>query len=253
MMERSDVSNQLLAMLPPEDFGLLAPYLQKVPLEQDATLVRTGDRIQHVYFTESGAISFMLDMASGQTVATAIVGRDGAVGILSLLGPARSSVTAVVRVAGSAWQLSASRFQTAFRQSSAVRDAVQVYTRAMLVQFQHGAACNALHPVEARTARWLLHVHDRIDRDALPLTQEALSQLLGVRRTTVTQVIQKFRADGVVRSERRGVIEVDRPRLEKAACECYAIMRSKTEHITDESIDVHADPTNVRATPDVIE
>ena len=223
------VGNRLLAMLPPADFGLLAPHLQKISLEQDAGLMRTGDRIQHIYFPHSGAISFMLDMTNGQTVATAIVGRDGAVGILSVLGPARSSVTAVVRVAGTASQISASRFLAAFRQSGAIREAVQAHTRAMLVQFQHGAACNALHPVEARTARWLLHIHDLIDQDVMPLTQEALSQLLGVRRTTVTQVIQKFRADGVVRSERRGLIEIDRSRLEKAACECYEIMRSKTE------------------------
>lgn len=246
------VGNRLLAMLPPADFGLLSPYLQKISLEQDAGLMRTGDRIQHIYFPHSGAISFMLDMTNGQTVATAIVGRDGAVGILSVLGPARSSVTAVVRVAGTASQITASRFLAAFRQSGAIRDAVQAHTRALLVQFQHGAACNALHPVEARAARWLLHIHDLIDRDAMPLTQESLSQLLGVRRTTVTQVIQKLRADGVVRSERRGLIEIDRSRLEKAACECYGIMRDKTEHIMHESTEPHTDGVPVRETPDAV-
>ena len=253
MMDRSGiVGNRLLAMLPPADFGLLAPHLQKAPLEQDAVLVRTGDRIQHVYFPHSGAVSFMLDMTNGQTVATAIVGHDGSVGMLSVLGPARSSVTAVVRVAGAASQISASRFDAAFRQSSAIRGAVQAHTRALLVQFQHGAACNALHPVEARTARWLLHIHDLIDRDVMPLTQEALSQMLGVRRTTVTQVVQKLRADGVVRSERRGLIEIDRPRLENAACECYEIMRSKTDRIIHESVDADPDAAPARETPDAV-
>jgi CRP-like cAMP-binding protein len=253
MMDRSGIpGNGLLAMLPRADFGLLAPHLHKISLEQDAVLLRTGDRIQHVYFPHSGAISFMLDMTNGQTVATAVVGSEGAVGILSLLGPARSSVTAVVRVAGAASQISASRFQAAFRQSGAIRDAVQSYTRALLVQFQHGAACNALHPVEARTARWLLHIHDLIDRDVMPLTQETLSQLLGVRRTTVTQVIQKLRADGVVRSERRGMIEIDRPRLERAACECYEIMRHKVDDIIHESMSEHADATRVPETPNAV-
>jgi CRP-like cAMP-binding protein len=252
-MDRSGiVGNQLLAILPPADFGLLSPYLQKISLDQDAVLVRLGDQIQHVFFPHSGAVSFMLDMTNGQTVATAIVGHDGAVGMLSVLGPARSSVTAVVRVAGAASQISASRFDAAFRRSSAIRDAVQAHTRALLVQFQHGAACNALHPVEARTARWLLHIHDLIDRDVMPLTQEALSQLLGVRRTTVTQVVQKLRADGVVRSERRGLIEIDRPRLEKAACECYEIMRSKTDRIMHESADAHPDAAPARETPDAV-
>jgi Mn-dependent DtxR family transcriptional regulator len=99
------------------------------------------------------------------------------------------------------------------------------------MQFQHVAACNALHRVEARMARWLLHIHDRIDGDFIPLTQEALSQLLGVRRTTVTLVVQKLRASGAVRSDRRGLVEIDRPRLEKATCECYEIMRRNFDQI----------------------
>lgn len=250
MDRRGIVGNRLLAVLPPADFGLISPYLHKVSLEQDAVLVRSGDRIQQVYFPHGGAISFMLEMTNGQTVATAMIGREGAVGILSVLGPTHSSVTAVVRVPGVGSQISASRFDAAFRQSSAIRGAVQVQTRALLVQFQHGAACNALHPVEARTARWLLHIHDKIDRDDMPLTQEALSQLLGVRRTTVTQVIQKLRADGVVRSERRGLIEIDRPRLEKAACECYKIMRRKIERIVHETMAAH--PTRASEAPHAV-
>lgn len=223
--------NRLLAALPPADFGLLAPYLQKVSLEQDAVLLRTGDRIEQVYFPHSGTIAFMLDMPNGQTVATAVIGPEGAVGVLSMLGPSRSSVTAVVRVAGTASQISASRFRAAFGQSGAIRHAIQTHTLALLTQFQHLAACNALHPVEARMARWLLHIHDRIDGNVIPLTQDALSQLLGVRRTTVTLVVRKLRASGAVRSDQRGFIEIDRPRLEEAACECYEVMRRKIDQI----------------------
>src|SRR5258708_17042129 len=95
------------------------------------------------------------------------------------------------------------------------------------MQFQHVAACNALHPVEARMARWLLHIHDRIDGNAIPLTQETLSQLLGVRRTTVTLVVRKLRASGAVRSDRRGLVEIDRPRLEETRCECTDTMTRK--------------------------
>jgi CRP-like cAMP-binding protein len=224
------VGNRLLAALPPADFGLLAPYLQQVSLKQDAVLVRSGDRNEQVYFPHSGTISFMLDMPNGQTVATSVIGHEGAVGLLSVLGPSHSPTTAVVRVAGIASQISASRFQAAFGQSSSIKHAVQTHTRALLMQFQHVAACNALHPVEARTARWLLHIQDRIDGNLIPLTQEALSQLLGVRRTTVTLVMCELRASGAIRS-RRGLVEIDRPRLEKAACECYKIMRGKFDEI----------------------
>jgi hypothetical protein len=136
-----------------------------------------------------------------------------------------------VRVAGIASQISASRFHATFGQSSAIKHAVQTHTRAVLLQLQHVAACNALHPVEARMARWLLHIHDRIDDNAIPLTQEALSELLGVRRTTVTLVVRRLRSSGAVRSARRGLVEIDRPRLEEAACECYEVMRREFEQI----------------------
>jgi CRP-like cAMP-binding protein len=231
MKRHTCVGNRLLAALPPADFGLLAPYLQQISLEQDAELVRSGDRNQQVYFPHSGTISFMLDMPNGQTVATSVIGHEGAVGMLSVLGPSRSPLTAVVRLAGIASRISASRFHAAFGQSSAIKHVVQTHTRAVLMQFQHVAACNALHPVEARMARWLLHIHDRMDGDTIPLTQEALSQLLGVRRTTVTLVVPKLRASGAIRSDRRGLVEIDRPRLEAASCECYEIMRRKFDQI----------------------
>jgi CRP-like cAMP-binding protein len=225
------VGNRLLAALPPADFDLLAPYLRNVSLERDAVLVRSGDRIEQIYFPRSGTIAFIMDMPNGQTVATAVVGNEGAVGILSALGPSRSPMTAVVRVAGTTLQISPARFHAALRHSGAIRHAVQIHTRALLAQFQHVAACNALHSAEARMARWLLHIHDRVDGDSLPLTQEALSELLGVRRTTVTHVVHKLRTSRAIRSNRRGLIEIDRPRLEAVACECYEVIRRRIDRI----------------------
>jgi hypothetical protein len=101
----------------------------------------------------------------------------------------------------------------------------------MFVQFQLGAACNALHPVEARMARWLLHLRDYVDQDVLPLTQETLSQILGVRRTTVTLLMRNLRASGAIRSDRRGQIEIDRSRLAAAACECHGNIRRGIEEV----------------------
>jgi CRP-like cAMP-binding protein len=225
------IGNRLLAALPPADFDLLAPELETVALDQDAVLSRAGDRIEDVLFPNSGAISLMFDMANGQTVATAAIGREGAVGILSVLGPLPSATTAIVRAAGTASRIPASRFHAAFNRSPAIRHAFQIHVRAMLIQFQLGAACNALHPVEARMARWLLHLRDRIDHDVLPLTQNALSQILGVRRTTVTLLMSNLRASGAIRSDRRGQIEIDRSRLAAAACECHDNMRLEVEEI----------------------
>jgi len=101
----------------------------------------------------------------------------------------------------------------------------------MLMQLQLGSACNALHPVGARMARWLLQLRDQIDHDVLPLTQQALSQILGVRRTTVTLLMRNLRASGAIRSDRRGQIEIDRSRLAAAACECHGTMRLEVEEI----------------------
>jgi CRP-like cAMP-binding protein len=225
------VGNGLLAALPTADFDLLVPHLRKVSPERDEVLVRSGDRVEQIYFPLSGTIAFIMDMPNGQTVATAVIGKEGAVGILSALGSSRSPMTAVVRVAGASLEISPRRFQEALSRSGAIRHVVQIYTRTLLAQFQHVAACNALHSVEARLARWLLHIHDRVDSDFLPLTQEALSELLGVRRTTVTQVVRKLRASGAIRSNRRGLVEIGRPRLETAACECYQVMRSRIDRI----------------------
>lgn len=231
MEHRTRVGNRLLAALPPADLDMLAPYFRKISLKRDAVLVRSGDAIEQIYFPLGGLIAFIMDMPNGQTVATAIVGNEGAAGILTALGPARSPITAVVRVAGTALQIPPARFQAALGHSGALKDAVQTHSRALLTQFQHVAACNALHSVEARLARWLLHVHDRVHGDVLPLTQETLAEFLGVRRTTVTQVAGKLRASGAIRSNRRGLIEIDRPRLEAAACECYRLMRRGIDRI----------------------
>src|SRR6202045_4609976 len=214
MKRHTSHGNRLLAALPPADLGLLAPYFKQVSLKQDAVLVRSGDRNEQVYFPHSGTISFMLAMPNGQTVATSVIGHEGAVG---MLGPSRSPTTAVVRVAGIASQICTSRFHAAFGQSNAIEHAVQTHMRAVLMQFQHVAACNALHLVEARMARWLLHIPDRIDGNVLPLTREALSELLGVRRTSGSLVVKNRRASGAVRSGRGGLVEIARPRVEEAA------------------------------------
>ncbi|KRQ92819.1 Crp/Fnr family transcriptional regulator [Bradyrhizobium valentinum] len=225
------MGNRLLAALPASDFDVLEPELEMIALDQDAVLSQAGDDIEYVVFPHSGAITLMIDMADGHTVATAAIGREGAVGMLSVLGPSPSATTAVVRAAGTASRIPASRFLGVFNRSPAIRRMVQNHVKAMLMQFQLGLACNALHPVEARMARWLLQLRDRVDHDVLPLTQHALSQMLGVRRTTVTLLMRNLRARGAIRSDRRGVIEIDRARLAAAACECHQAMRLEVEEI----------------------
>jgi CRP-like cAMP-binding protein len=223
--------NRLLATLPATDLELLRPELETIALDQDVVLARAGDEIDYVYFPHSGAILLMIDMADGHTVATGVVGREGAFGGLAVLGSSPLGVTAVVRAAGTASRISAARFQAAFDRSPTIRQAVLKYIRMLLIQLEHGSACNALHPVETRMARWLLQLRDRVDSDVLPLTQHALSQILGVRRTTVTLLMRNLRTRGAIRSEQRGRIEIDRARLSAAACECHRVMRFEAEEV----------------------
>lgn len=229
------VGNRLLATLPPADFSLLAPHLRKVKIERDSVLIRSGDRIEHILFPLSGAIAAIVELPNGQTVAAAIIGHEGAVGLTSALGASHSPATAIVRLSGSALQISPVQFLAAQHRSPSITSMVQVSTRSLLTQLQHVAACNALHSVEARLARWLLHIHDRANgSDLLPLTQETLSELLGVRRTTVTHVVSTMRASRALKSNRRGQLEIDRPRLEALACECYRVMSREIDRIVSQ-------------------
>ena len=230
-VRQTRIGNRLLEALPPADLGLLTPYFQKFSFEPDAVLVRSGDQLDQVYFPHSGAIAFMLDMPDGQSVATTLMGREGALASLSVLGPSLSSVTAIARVGGTASLISVAKFRLAYARSAAIRHVVQVHARSLLLQLQHVAGCNALHRVDTRMARWLLQLHDRVSDDFLPVTQEALAQLLGVRRTTVTLTMSKLRAAGAIPSDRRGFIEIDRARLESVACDCYGLMQRRIDHM----------------------
>ncbi|MDN5005796.1 Crp/Fnr family transcriptional regulator [Bradyrhizobium sp. GCM10027634] len=253
MMEHATrVGNRLLAALPPADFALLAPHLRKVPLPHDTVLVRSGDKVEHLWFPCTGAIALIMELPNGQTAATAVIGNEGSIGLMTALAPTRSPMTAVVRVAGTALQISPARFHMALERSPAIANSIQLLTRALLTQFQHVAACNALHSVEARLARWLLHIHDRTDGgDVLSLTQETLSELLGVRRTTVTHVVSALRTSRAIKSSRRGQLEIDRHRLEAVACECYKVMSRRIDRIISQDAPrlLHAAPARLGGLP----
>jgi CRP-like cAMP-binding protein len=246
------VGNRLLAALPPADFALLAPHLRKIMLGRDAVPIRSGDRIDHLLFPCGGAVTFIVDLPNGQTVAVAVIGHEGAIGLTSALGTSHSPVTVVVRVPGPVLQIPAAQFLSALGRSPAIASMVQIFTRSLLTQVQHVAACNALHSVEARMACWLLQIHDRANgSNPLPLTQETMSELLGVRRTTVTHVVRALRASRALKSNRRGQLEIDRPRLEAVACECYKVMSRRIDRIVSRGGAglLHAAPTRDACQP----
>jgi CRP-like cAMP-binding protein len=221
--------NHFLASLPPAEFGVLKPYLSETGMERDALLHEQGDAVRHVYFPQSGMISLVVVMNNGEGAEASTIGREGAVGMLSALNGTRSAHRAVVQLPGVMARIPALQFQKAAREHSLIGEMVLHYTEMHVAQTQQIAACNVLHNIEPRLCRWLLQTRDRVDGEVLPLTQEFLSEMLGVRRTTVTWTAQALQEVGVIRY-RRGRIEVLNPdELGKMACECYDTIRGHTD------------------------
>jgi len=224
--------NLLLAALPAGELALLTPHLKPVLLEQGQVLQEQGEAIDEVYFPSDGIISLLAVMQQGNAIELATIGYEGAVGSFSGLGPRRSHTRAVVQVPGAALRIPAARFRKAAGESAAVRNIVVRYGEMLLIQVQQTAACNALHPVEARLSRWLLQARDRLQSNTIQLTHEFLSQMLGVRRTTVTVVANSLQLAGLIRYHRGQIEIVDRQGLEAKACECYEAIRRQIDQVT---------------------
>jgi CRP-like cAMP-binding protein len=222
--------NRVLSALGAAELALIEPSLTNISYEQGALLQEQGEPIEQVYFPQSGMISLVAVMNDGEkSIETATVGHEGVVGAMSGFGSRQAFNRAVVQVGGTMARISAAKFQAAVAKSPSLRDVILRYGEVLLAQIQQGAACNAFHEAEARLARWLLQTQDRIDSPIIPLTQEFLGQMLGVRRTTVTLIASGLQKRGLIRY-RRGKIEiVNRPGLERCACECYETVRKQIE------------------------
>jgi CRP-like cAMP-binding protein len=227
--------NRLLEALAPADLALIVPSLKWHPLLQGAVLQESGAPVEQVYFPQSGMISLVAIMQTGEIVETATVGREGVLGAFAGLGNWNAFSRAVVHVPGTAACIAASRFQAAVSQSQRIKDLILRSNEALLSQVQQTAACNALHSLEARLARWLLQALDSCDDATLPLTQDALAQMLGARRTTVTFLARKLQDAGLIRYRRGRIDIVDRVGLEHAACECYETVRRRAHAVVVDS------------------
>jgi CRP-like cAMP-binding protein len=223
--------NRFLATLPPHDFSLLAPHLRTLALERGVMLHDVGEQIEHVYFPHTGMVSFVVVMKNGATVETATIGRAGVIGARAGLGAHSTFARAIVQLPGTAARLSAARFHAAANQSQAIRDLIVRYNDLLLAQIQQSVVCNALHAMEARLCRWLLQTRDCMDGDVIPLTQEFLGQMLGVRRTTVTIAARLLQSAGLIRYRRGHIQILDRKALEEIACECYAVVRQNADKV----------------------
>src|SRR5665647_1452993 len=219
-------ANGILQRLSAKMQTSLAPHLRKLKLAQGAILHESGEAISTVYFPLSGMVSMLAVLQSGEAIETGVIGREGYVGGYFGARGWRSSGQAVMQMAGEVLALNVRQFKKAYDASEDFRNLITGYQSVVYFQAQQTAACQALHQVEARMCRCLLQAQDAVGGDTLNLTQEFLSHMLGVRRTSVSGCANKLQADGLI-SYKRGVIRIlDRKGLEKSACECYRAVRS---------------------------
>lgn len=223
--------NQLLAALPESEYQRLAPHLTEVSLDKETVIFEALEPIETVYFPHSVLISIVSILENGLTTEIAIIGRSGMVDLSAIFGNKRSINRAVVQVAGRATKIATDIFKREFDRSEELQRILLRYTSTRISELSQLAACNNHHTIEERLARWLLTVHDLVESDNLPLTQELIGQMLGVRRASVTVTARTFQQAGIIRYTRGNIIIVDREALEATACECYGIIRQQYESI----------------------
>jgi CRP-like cAMP-binding protein len=227
----SQVPNLLLNSLSAADSAALQPHLRAVDLPQGEILFDVGDPILQVYFPHSGIVSLVVSLATGETIESAMIGRESLVGASAGLNGQESVYKAIVQIAGTASVLDSDRLRGLAEASPASRAALFRHEQMILIQAQQSAACNATHTVEARLARWLLRSRDLQGSDDLVLTQEFLSQMLGVRRTSVSVVANTFQQAGFIRYSRGHIRILNLEGLRETACECYQTVKAQAERL----------------------
>jgi hypothetical protein len=224
--------NQILKLLSRTAQDLLLPSVEQVELGRGESLFEPGDSVTHAHFPLGPTvITFILPMRDGRAVEAATIGREGAVGGIVSLGLAPAFTRASVQIPGKAARISISRLEAAKRAAPKVHDILARYADCLTAQVLQSVGCTALHPLEARCARWLLMTHDRLQQPDLPLTQEALAEMFGVARTYVTRIASDLQEREAI-SYRRGVIRiVRRSVLEQTTCECYGLVRRHFDRV----------------------
>lgn len=232
-MERSPnfCSNDLLSALPDDVKKRIFPFLEEVPLPLGKVLYEAGDKMRHVYFPADSIISLLYVMESGASAEISVVGKDGLVGISLFMGGESTSSRAVVQSGGTGFRMAGQRLIDEFNRHGPLMSLVLRYTQALITQMAQTAVCNRHHSIDQQLCRWLLLSLDRLPTNHLIMTQELIANMLGVRREGVTEAAGRLQKLGVI-GYRRGHIEVlDRCKLEKLSCECYAVVKRESDRL----------------------
>jgi CRP-like cAMP-binding protein len=237
------MQNHLLAALPAAEFARLLPHLELVPMPLGEALYESGGRLQHVYFPTTSIVSLLYVLANGASAEIAIVGNEGILGISLFMGGETTPSRAVVQSAGYGYRLTAHLLKQEFNRAGPVLHLLLRYTQALITQMTQTAVCNRHHSVEQQLCRWLLLSLDRLQSPSLNMTQELIANMLGVRREGVTEAAGKLQRAGFIRYRRGRIDVLDRPGLERTACECYTVVKREFDRLLADI--PHGDPAHV--------
>jgi CRP-like cAMP-binding protein len=229
--ESIGAENRLLAHLPPPTLSRLAVYLEPVDLGRKDVLFRAHEPLTSAYFPLTAVVSYVARLEAGQTLEVGITGRDGIAGTAVLPGLTTMTCDGIVQVRGRALRIAADTLRREVLADPALGTAIGQYMHVLLARSMATSACNMFHAVEQRCIRWLLTLHDLLQHDDLPLTHELIAGLLGVHRPTITLVLRALHKRGLIDERRACVLIKDRPGLQAACCECYAVIRREQQRV----------------------
>jgi len=235
-MPFSPKQNHLLQVLPEDVRTRVFLQLELVTLPLGHVLYESGIALQHVYFPADSIVSLLYVMENGASAEIAVVGNEGVVGVALFMGGETTPNRAVVQSGGSAYRLKAQILKEEFAQSGALQHLFLRYTQSLLTRMAQTAVCNRHHTVEQQLCRWLLMSLDRLPSNRLTMTQELISNMLGVRREGVTESAGKLQAQGIIQYTRGRITVVDRPKLERICCECYRVVKLETDRLLPSTI-----------------
>jgi CRP-like cAMP-binding protein len=223
--------NHLLASLPAEIQGRLFPHLELVSLSLGQVLYGSGEPLRFIYFPTDCIVSLLYVMESGAAAEISVVGNEGLIGVAVLMGGESTPNEAMVQIAGSAYRLPRQLFKSEFDRGGEMQFLLLRYTQSLLTQMAQTAVCNRHHSVEQQLCRWLLLCLDRLPSNQLTMTQEFIATMLGVQRAGVTAAASKLQKLGVIEYARGRITVLDRVKLEKLSCECYAVVKRETDRL----------------------
>jgi CRP-like cAMP-binding protein len=226
---RGPPANRLLAALPPKEFQRLRPKLELVTLTFGEILYNAGQNITHVHFPNDSIVSLLSVVGERSSLEVGIVGNEGMAGLSVFMGVNISRTQALVQGTGTAMRMRSEVFRNESDQLSPLHRLLHRYSHSLMTQISQSAACNRFHTVNTRLARWMLMTHDRMGEDTFQLTQDFMSNMLGVRREGVSKAAGELQKQRLI-SYSRGVISVlDRAGLESVACKCYQIIKDESD------------------------